>query len=140
MANTHQHDIRGLLILSSLTYLWVGLHFVNQQLQIVGELPTCIFRRLTGIPCGGCGMTTASILLLKGEIVAAFQTNPLGPLALMAATGIFVGALHDRIKHTNGFARWVEDFNKCLKQPRLYISLILLALAHWAWHIYSYLY
>lgn len=140
MANTRQHDTRGLLILSSLTYLWVGLHLINQQVQVAGELPACVFRRFTGIPCGGCGMTTASILLLKGEIVAAFQTNPLGPLALMAATGIFVGALHDRIKHTTGFARWVEGFSKRLKRPRLYIPLILLALAHWAWHIYSYLY
>lgn len=140
MNNSRQHETRGLLILSSLTYLWVGLHFVNQQLQVVSELPTCIFRRLTGIPCGGCGMTTASILLLKGEIMEAFQTNPLGPLALMAATGIFIGALHDRIKHATDFARRVEGFNKRLKRPRLYIPLILLALAHWAWHIYRYLY
>lgn len=45
----------------------------------------CVFRRVTGIPCPGCGLVRAAGLLLRGEISAAFAVNPLGALALAVA-------------------------------------------------------
>lgn len=37
----------------------------------------CLFRRLTGIPCPGCGMTRAFAHLAKGEWAAAWTNHPL---------------------------------------------------------------
>ncbi|HEX2641896.1 MAG TPA: DUF2752 domain-containing protein [Thermoanaerobaculia bacterium] len=37
----------------------------------------CLFRRLTGIPCPGCGMTRAFAHLAKGEWEAAWISHPL---------------------------------------------------------------
>lgn len=49
----------------------------------------CPFRRLTGLPCPGCGMTHSFVALAHGDISGAFAYNRLGPL-LMA---IFVIAV-----------------------------------------------
>ncbi|HZF12779.1 MAG TPA: DUF2752 domain-containing protein [Thermoanaerobaculia bacterium] len=40
----------------------------------------CLWRRLLGIPCPGCGMTRALAHLAKGEWRAALAVHPLSPL------------------------------------------------------------
>jgi hypothetical protein len=40
----------------------------------------CPFRRLTGLPCPGCGMTRAFAHLAKGQWSAALRDHPLAPL------------------------------------------------------------
>lgn len=52
-------------------------------------LPGCMFHRLTGLHCPGCGMTRASHAMLHGDLAAAFRFNPLGMILLpMALIGI----------------------------------------------------
>jgi hypothetical protein len=43
----------------------------------------CNFHTLTGLPCPFCGMTTAFALMARGEIVAAFLTQPMGALGFI---------------------------------------------------------
>ena len=45
-------------------------------------LPGCPFRALTGFTCPGCGTTRALHHLLHGNLLAAFQLNPLLILSL----------------------------------------------------------
>lgn len=40
----------------------------------------CLSRRLTNLPCPGCGMTRAFAHLAKGEWGAAFADHPLAPV------------------------------------------------------------
>jgi hypothetical protein len=47
----------------------------------------CLFRRVTGLPCPGCGMTRAFAHLAKGEWRAAVHDHPLAPL-LAAEVGM----------------------------------------------------
>ncbi len=54
---------------------------------------TCLFRRLTGLPCPCCGTTRACLAILRGEVVEALKYNPLavviiflGPFALWLMT------------------------------------------------------
>jgi hypothetical protein len=47
-----------------------------------GFFPICPFRALTGFTCPGCGSTRGLHRLLHGDVVAAFQFNPLLVLAL----------------------------------------------------------
>jgi hypothetical protein len=58
----------------------------------------CPLRTLTGVPCPVCGMTTAAVALVRGQVGAAFSANPMifglaalavavGPLVVLRATG-----------------------------------------------------
>lgn len=49
----------------------------------------CPFKRLTGLPCPGCGMTRAYLALLRGDISGAFQLHPLFPLVPLLAVEIY---------------------------------------------------
>lgn len=53
--------------------------------------PGCLFHRLTGLDCPGCGMTRATHAVLHGRLAEAFRFNPLGMIlvpALLAWLGI----------------------------------------------------
>lgn len=58
-------------------------------------LRTCRMISLFGIPCAFCGMTTAFALMVRGDIVGGFLTQPAG--ALLFVSGVLalcvVGAL-----------------------------------------------
>jgi hypothetical protein len=45
----------------------------------------CAFRQTTGVPCLGCGGTTAFGLVARGHVVAGLTENPLGGFAGLAA-------------------------------------------------------
>jgi hypothetical protein len=47
-----------------------------------GFFPGCPFRALTGFTCPGCGSTRGLHCLLHGDVVAAFEFNPLMVVAL----------------------------------------------------------
>lgn len=42
----------------------------------------CLFHRLTGLDCPGCGMTRATHAVLNGRFSEAFRFNPLGMILL----------------------------------------------------------
>ena len=47
-----------------------------------GFFPPCPFRTITGFTCPGCGSTRGMHLLLHGDVLGAFQFNPLLLLSL----------------------------------------------------------
>ena len=47
-----------------------------------GFFLACPFRKITGFTCPGCGSTRALHRLIHGDVIAAFQFNPLFVLAL----------------------------------------------------------
>ena len=49
-------------------------------------LPACTFRTLTGFDCPHCGMTTSFSNIVRGNLSAAWNANPVGiPLAITCA-------------------------------------------------------
>ena len=66
----------------------VGHHAFGWNLEgWLPWLPGCAFRSVTGIPCPGCGMTRAFLLLSQLRVGDALCANPAAPalVASMAA-------------------------------------------------------
>jgi hypothetical protein len=62
-----------------------GAGVVHLGLNLAG-LPgwVCPIRVATGIPCPGCGLTLATMELLRGDFHASFQTHAFAPIFLLA--------------------------------------------------------
>lgn len=59
----------------------------------------CGFREFFGGPCPTCGVTTSASHAARGELLAAWQTQPLGLVILLAA---LLGAICAPIAHARG--------------------------------------
>jgi hypothetical protein len=78
-------------------------HFLNRQralFVIAGaavlvaaalRIPLCPFALLAGLPCPGCGLSRATLALLRGDVRTAMALHP---LVLLAAPAILLGVLH----------------------------------------------
>lgn len=64
---------------------------------LASGLPLCPTASLFGIPCPSCGLTRASIALLRGDLHGAMHFHPLAPL-LLPLIALLVG---------DGVARYV---------------------------------
>jgi hypothetical protein len=43
-------------------------------------LPECTFKKVTGLPCPSCGMTTSFSLLIHGDLINSVKANAVGTL------------------------------------------------------------
>jgi hypothetical protein len=76
--------------LVTLALIWLGiavaslfLYFFNPASPANQALfPKCPFRALTGFACPGCGSTRGLHRLVHGDVVGAFEFNPLMVVAL----------------------------------------------------------
>lgn len=55
---------------------------------LAGVPVLCPFRRLTGVPCPGCGLTRAVVALAHGDVAGAVALHPLALPAVTVAIGI----------------------------------------------------
>jgi hypothetical protein len=76
------------LVYLGMTTSLVAAPLLSPQAVATGPV-LCPFRRLTGLPCPGCGMTRSFVALAHGDVGASFSFHPLGPLMM----AIFVVAL-----------------------------------------------
>ena len=53
----------------------------------------CPFFRLTGVPCPGCGLTRACLLLVRGNLQASIRFHALAPIFLVLITILIIGTL-----------------------------------------------
>jgi hypothetical protein len=69
----------------------VGLQIVLVSLSLPGWV--CPFFRLTGIPCPGCGLSRASMLLLKGDLAGSLRFHAFAPIFLFAIVALILSIL-----------------------------------------------
>ncbi|MCM1136385.1 MAG: DUF2752 domain-containing protein [Clostridium sp.] len=53
-----------------------GLWFSHRGYDKYGKLMECSIRKMSGLPCPGCGGTRAFYLLFRGELLKSFLQNP----------------------------------------------------------------
>ncbi len=94
-------------------------------------LPPCGFLVITGYPCPSCGLTTAFVLLLHGQITEAFLVQPFGVLLFVVffiAAGLSVTALFLRLP----FSAVLDSKHVDRLQMFLLVAMILA----WVYKIY----
>ena len=86
----------------------------------------CLFQRVTGKPCPGCGMTRSMLALARGDFVESLRMHPLGvafAAGLLAAIG---GTLVGIVRGGDPPRRFLERHG-----VRLVVALLVLFLAQW---------
>ncbi len=117
-----------MLICLSGGYLFVVL---ADDFATSGGHTFCLFKRITGIACPGCGMGRASLLMLHGEVAASLAMNPLAiPFfaACLALAGWFVA---DLVRGRRG--AW--DFLTTPFPTKWFVLLLVVLTANWIWSI-----
>ena len=97
------------------------------------QLPQCVFMRLTGLPCLGCGGTRCARSLVHLDFGQAFLFHPGFFLVVLAATlwtaySVIYWLRHDTLR--------LRFFVKPGQGPRLRVMFFLLLAVHWAWQCY----
>jgi len=49
-------------------------------LLLLGAFPTCFFKLAVGAPCPGCGLTRATLALLRLDLPEVWRLHPLAPV------------------------------------------------------------
>ena len=62
----------------------------------------CVVRAMTGLPCPGCGLTTAAIALAKGNVAAACHANAM----IFALPPVCLVILLDKLLRRKSFSRF----------------------------------
>jgi hypothetical protein len=88
-----------------------------------GFFPSCAFRALTGFSCPGCGSTRGFHRLLHGDLIAAFEFNPLFILSLPFLIYAFV-------RYSNAVMRGRPIKGNQLK-PKYIWTLFVVILSFW---------
>ena len=104
----------------------VGTH---QQLG----LPKCGWVLAANLPCPTCGMTTAWSHTVRGDLPAAFMTQPMGMLLAIATVFVALGGF---ITCCTGYS--FQPILYRIPPSRIFILVIVLALAAWGFKILLY--
>ncbi len=60
------------------------MNLIRYILRLHSHYPGCLFHRLTGYYCPGCGGTRSLVLLFRGDIWGSFRYHPFVLYALFA--------------------------------------------------------
>ena len=125
---------RPFIVYSVIVALLCALFAVGFFFDI--HLP-CLFKRLTGIPCPGCGMQRSVLSLMHGDLYGAFMTyNPVGALLVIIVATTYVWQFIDCLWGTDSLRRATHSTNGFnWKTAFLIAATIALTAANWWWNI-----
>jgi hypothetical protein len=88
-----QRRLSAGLLLFSLACVAYATGLFDAGRAIEALPPLCLFHRLTGLDCPGCGMTRAFVCLLRGDLHGAWQMHPFSiPLLLISIAAVSLPA------------------------------------------------
>lgn len=74
----------NLNVLISNIMLFVLIMFMQHLTILLSNLPVfCVFQKILGIPCPGCGIIRSFIAISKLDLVSALKYNPVGIIIVL---------------------------------------------------------
>ena len=92
---------------------------------------TCIFRRVTGLPCPSCGTIHSIVSILHGDFRKALSENPLGYAGILLVAIIPYWILIDLVSGRESFYDSYLRADKLLKRRWVLFSLLSLIFLLW---------
>ena len=89
-----------------------GVAFLLAPEHIEDGAVICPFRRLTGLPCPGCGLTRSWVYLVHGWWRESFLAHPFGALALVGVLVLAGFVVRARVRGTPA-----PDLDRIVKHP-----------------------
>lgn len=90
----------------------LGAAFVISPDRVEDGPVICPFRRLTGLPCPGCGLTRSWVHLAHGRWDDAFAAHPFGLVAVVATVALVAGVLVTTVRR-----RPPPDLDAAVRRP-----------------------
>jgi hypothetical protein len=122
------------LLLATAGYFWL---FYNYRHDNCSTITLCLFKRVTGIPCPACGTTDSITLILHGNWVGAYHTNPLGFLMLFVIIVFPIWIITDLFRKHNSFLLFFNLTETYIKKWWIAVPAIILILFLWITNIYK---
>ncbi|MCF0172765.1 MAG: DUF2752 domain-containing protein [Bacteroidales bacterium] len=114
-------------VLAGYLYLFI----TRSGLDTSRDFTVCLFKRLTGVPCPGCGTIRATRLLFQGDIIGSVMTNPLGMVLLVCSVAFIALSVTDIVQKTD---RVGQIATRPLRKWQMAVLLALVA-TNWVWNI-----
>jgi len=111
--------LAGLLAVPAVT--WALARF-----DLLPHVKLCMFERVTGRPCPGCGMTRSILELSQGDVVGSLRMHPLGVVLAGLLVAATVGTAVGLVRGDDPPVRFIER-----RGMSLVVVLVVLFLAQW---------
>ncbi|MEI6884649.1 MAG: DUF2752 domain-containing protein [Bacteroidota bacterium] len=118
------------LILGFAGQVWIVYSYNKLQ---KGEEPfnTCIFKRVTTIPCPSCGTVHSIVSILHGDLRKAFTENPLGFFGILLVAVVPYWILADMALGRESFYNFFVRAEKLLKIRWVLFNILALIFVIW---------
>jgi len=114
--------------------LWIAYSYKKLERQ-EEAFNTCIFKRVTGIPCPSCGTIHSVVAILHGDLRKALRENPLGFAGILIVAVIPYWILADFVFGRESFYRFYLRINTFLKKKQVLSGLLILVLLIWLYKL-----
>ena len=115
---------RKLIVLSIVGVVLAAVVYFMFNPATANFFPPCLFYKLTGYQCAGCGSQRAIHSLLHFDIVSAFKYN------LIVVPAILLIALLIYLEHFGGKKRFPKLHRK-LSSTKFIVAIIIVIVAYW---------
>lgn len=93
----------------------------------------CLFEKLLGIPCPGCGIYSSIVSLLRGNWLQSVMHNPMGPFVFFICAGLSIYFLYVVIRKTQ--ISWVQEIYVIRLLNMITFSLLII---QWVYRLLDY--
>ena len=84
-----------IIVAAAVPLLGILLFLLRDHIMSVGHYFPCMFYKLTGLLCPGCGNTRAVNHLVHGRLWLAFRSNPDLPFLIAVPLGFYIELIAD---------------------------------------------
>jgi len=118
--------------------IWIFYSYYKLEKQ-EEAFNTCIFRRVTGLPCPSCGTIHSIVSILHGDFRKAVNENPLGFAGFLLAAIVPYWILADLALGRESFYYFFLRADKLLKKRWLLFSILSLITLLWFYKLANFL-